>query len=62
MLSEADYLYSAAAQINIDRVRFWAGMLELQWLLRGLRDGMQDMLVVHIGRKRDVLPIGSGWV
>ncbi|HRW05874.1 MAG TPA: phosphotransferase [Caldilineaceae bacterium] len=47
---------------HIDRARFWAGTLELQWLLRGLRDGMQDMLVVHIGRKRDLLPIGSGWV
>lgn len=46
---------------HIDRARFWAGTLELQWLLRGIRDGMQEMLVVHIGRVRDVLPVGSGW-
>ena len=44
---------------HIDRARFRAGTLELQWLLRGLRDDMKDMLVVHIGRVRDVQPIGE---
>jgi len=44
-----------------DRARFWTGTLELQWLLRGLKHGDKTMLVVHVGRVRDVMPIGSGW-
>ncbi|MBV7336652.1 phosphotransferase [Chloroflexi bacterium TSY] len=46
---------------HIDRSRFWAGTLELQWVLRGLQRDDKGMLVVHIGRIRDVLPVGSGW-
>ena len=46
---------------HIDRARFWAGTLELQWALRGIKDGNMGMLVVHIGRMRDVQPVGSGW-
>lgn len=46
---------------HIDRARFWAGTLELQWALRGIKHGDQTMHVVHIGRIRDVMPIGSGW-
>ncbi|MEZ4659709.1 MAG: phosphotransferase [Caldilineaceae bacterium] len=46
---------------HIDRARFWNGTLELQWLLRGLQRDDKTMLVVHIGRMRDVLPVGSGW-
>lgn len=46
----------------IERARFWAGSLELEWLLGGLRDaGDPSWFAVHIGRARDVLPIGCGW-
>ena len=46
----------------IERARFWAGTLELQWLLGGLRyPDEPDWFMVHVGRARDVLPIGSGW-
>jgi aminoglycoside 2''-phosphotransferase len=47
---------------HIERARFWAGTLELQWLLGGLRYSDEpDWFMAHIGRARDVLPIGSGW-
>ncbi|HZS05259.1 MAG TPA: phosphotransferase [Blastocatellia bacterium] len=45
----------------IDRARFWAGTLELQWALRGIRTQNAEWFTVHIGSARDVLPIGSGW-
>jgi RimJ/RimL family protein N-acetyltransferase/aminoglycoside phosphotransferase (APT) family kinase protein len=47
---------------HIERARFWAGTLELQWVLGGLRSPNEpDWFMVHIGRARDVQPIGSGW-
>ena len=46
---------------HIERARFWAGTLELQWLLGGLRSDDNSWFAVHIGRARDVLPVGSGW-
>jgi aminoglycoside 2''-phosphotransferase len=46
----------------IERARFWAGTLELQWALGGVRMGDLSWLTVHIGRARDVMPVGSGWV
>ena len=46
----------------IERARFWAGTLELQWLLGGLRyPDEPSWFMVHIGRARDMLPVGSGW-
>lgn len=45
----------------IERARFWNGTLELQWLLGGLRTDDPSWFAVHIGRARDVLPLGSGW-
>jgi len=46
----------------IERTRFWAGALELQWLLGGLRyPDDPSWFMVHIGRARDSRPIGSGW-
>jgi aminoglycoside 2''-phosphotransferase len=46
----------------IERARFWAGTLELQWLLGGLRNPDDpSWFAVHIGRARDVMPIGSSW-
>ena len=47
---------------HIERARFWAGTLELQWVLAGLRyPDEPDWFMVHLGRARDVLPVGSGW-
>lgn len=45
----------------IERARFWSGTLELQWLLGGLRSSDPSWFAVHIGRARDVWPLGSGW-
>jgi aminoglycoside 2''-phosphotransferase len=46
----------------IERARFWAGTVELQWLLGGLREPQDpSWFAVHIGRARDVRPVGSGW-
>jgi aminoglycoside 2''-phosphotransferase len=48
----------------IDRARFWAGTLELQWALRGRRrnDGKWSWLTAHLGSARDVMPIGAEWI
>jgi aminoglycoside phosphotransferase (APT) family kinase protein len=43
----------------LDRARFWAGTMELQWALAGLRSGDRSWLVAHIGRARDMGPIGA---
>ena len=48
-------------QDHIERARFYAGTLELEWILRGIQREEKDMFVVHIGRVRDMLPVGSGW-
>ena len=46
---------------QIDRARFYAGKLELEWILRGIREEAKDMFVVHLGRARDVMSVGSSW-
>jgi aminoglycoside 2''-phosphotransferase len=46
-------------QAMLDRARFMAGALELEWILGGLRSQDNSWFVVHLGRARDVLPIGS---
>ena len=46
---------------HIARARFRAGTLELQWVLRGIQRGENDMFVVHIGRSRDMLPVDVEW-
>jgi aminoglycoside 2''-phosphotransferase len=38
---------------GLARARFWAGTLELQWLLGGLRSNDPSWFAVHIGRARD---------
>ena len=47
-------------QSSLDRARFHAGTLELQWALNGLRSGDLSWLVCHIGRARDMAPHGAG--
>jgi aminoglycoside 2''-phosphotransferase len=53
--------YYPAIKEHIERARFWAGTLELQWLLGGMRSADLSWFTVHIGRARDVNPVGSGW-
>jgi len=45
----------------IERARFWAGTLWLQWALAGLRSRDLSWFMVHIGSARDAMPVGSGW-
>ncbi len=42
----------------LDRARFFAGALELEWALAGVRERDVAMLLVHLGRARDAQPIG----
>jgi aminoglycoside 2''-phosphotransferase len=44
---------------SLDRARFMAGAIELEWALNGLRSNDLSWLLCHIGRARDVLPIGA---
>jgi aminoglycoside 2''-phosphotransferase len=53
--------YDPALAEHVERARFWAGTLELQWLLGGLRTQDPSWFAVHLGRARDVWPVGSGW-
>jgi aminoglycoside 2''-phosphotransferase len=43
----------------LDRARFLAGALELEWALAGVCNNDPSMFLVHLGRARDILPIGS---
>lgn len=44
---------------TIDRARFYAGALELQWLRGGVRANDFSWLTAHIDRARDVQPVGA---
>jgi aminoglycoside 2''-phosphotransferase len=46
-----------AIEAALDRARFQAGMLELWWVMEGLRTGDPAWFTVHLGRARDVMPI-----
>lgn len=48
---------------GVDRARFWAGTLELQWALSGIRsrNAGWSWFTVHLGSARDVMPIGLEW-
>src|SRR5215213_1329096 len=46
----------------IDRARFWAGTLELQWALAGLRTKNYWWNLVHLGGARDSKPIGADFL
>jgi aminoglycoside 2''-phosphotransferase len=51
--------YIPVNQAVLDRSRFHAGTLELQWAVNGLRSNDLTWLLSHIGRARDVSPIGN---
>jgi aminoglycoside 2''-phosphotransferase len=57
-LHRMDPFYPQMSKV-LDRARFWAGTLELQWALGGLRSHDLSWLVCHIGWARDVMPFGS---
>jgi hypothetical protein len=44
---------------TLERARFLAGALELEWTLKGLPEKDLSWLTVHLGRARDVLPFGA---
>jgi len=48
---------------GVDRARFWAGTLELQWALSGVRarNAGWSWFTVHLGSARDVMPVGLEW-
>jgi aminoglycoside 2''-phosphotransferase len=50
--------YDPAIRGALDRARFQAGTLEIQWALAGLRSNDMSWMVCQIGRARDMLPIG----
>ena len=52
-------VYYPEIEPALDRARFWAGTLELQWLLGGLRSGDNSWFGVHLGRGMDRLPYGA---
>jgi aminoglycoside 2''-phosphotransferase len=46
----------------VDRARFWAGTLPLQWALGGLRTKNYWWNLVHLGGARDAMPIGLNFM
>ena len=53
--------YDPMIRDALDRARFLAGALELSWAVEGVRASDPSWLLVHIGRARDVLPLGVTW-
>jgi aminoglycoside 2''-phosphotransferase len=51
MTREVGGVYPITPEL-LDRSRFWASTLELQWALAGLRDDDKSLLVAHIGSVR----------
>ncbi|MEO7912736.1 MAG: phosphotransferase [Roseiflexaceae bacterium] len=49
------------SQAMIDRARFLAGALELEWALGGIQSNDLSLLLVHLGRARDSLPMLTAW-
>lgn len=43
----------------IDRARFWAGTVELQWAVSGVKYNNISLSLAHIGLAREVLPVGT---
>jgi aminoglycoside 2''-phosphotransferase len=51
--------YYPEIESAVDRARFWAGTLQLQWALTGARTKNYWWNLVHLGGARDVKPIGA---
>lgn len=48
-------------QATLDRARFLAGAIELEWALIGVQEKDPSMLLVHIGRARDCQALLTPW-
>lgn len=48
-------------QATMDRARFLAGALELEWALNGIQRQDLSLLLDHLGRARDCLPLLMPW-
>lgn len=53
--------YYPQTKQHIERARFWAGTLTLQWLLQGIQSQDYSWFALDIGLASDVMPVGSGW-
>jgi len=53
--------FSDAITPALDRARFRAGVLELEWALHGIRNNDASCWLAHIGGARDVMPLGKAW-
>jgi aminoglycoside 2''-phosphotransferase len=51
--------FSPAISPALDRARFRAGVLELEWALHGIRSNDASWWLAHIGGARDVMPLGK---
>ena len=49
-------------QATIDRARLFAGAIELERALGGIQSQDMSLLLVHLGRARDSLPMLTPWV
>jgi aminoglycoside 2''-phosphotransferase len=54
--------YYSGVEGLIDRARFRAGVVWLQWALMGVQHKDTELLLAHIGSSaRDIQPIGASW-
>ncbi|MCU0541440.1 MAG: phosphotransferase [Oscillatoriaceae cyanobacterium Prado104] len=54
--------YYSGVEKLIDRARFRAGIVWLQWALLGVQNNEVELLLAHIGSSaRDIQPIGTPW-
>lgn len=49
------------SQATMDRARFFAAAIELEWALNGVHSNDLSLLLVHLGRARDSVPILTPW-
>ena len=52
--------YYPAIRKHLDRSRFRAAVIELEWALKGIRSGDYAWFMAHIGSARDSMPLESG--
>ena len=54
--------FSPAIVPALDRARFRAGALELEWALHAIGSNDASWWLAHIAGARDVMPLGLPWV
>jgi aminoglycoside 2''-phosphotransferase len=55
LMAQTDHMIESL----IDRARFYGGVLELQWVLGGVRSKSFDWFTAHLDRARDMMPYGQ---